>query len=61
MVEELSQFNEDFIKKNMMEIIIGYFLEVGVEYSKELFNFPKELPFLPERKKLKKSKNVFVA
>ena len=44
-----------------MEIVIGYFLEVGVEYSKELFNFHKELPFLPERKKLKKSKNFFVA
>ena len=31
-----------------------YFLEVDIDYSKELFNFHKDLPFLPERKKVEK-------
>ena len=34
-----------------------YFLEVDIDYPKELFNFHKDLPFLPKRKRLKKSKN----
>ena len=46
----LSDFNEDFVK-NYDE---GYFLEVDIEYPKQLFGSHKELPFLPERKKLEK-------
>ena len=47
-VEDLSQFKENFIK-NYDEN--RYFLEVGVEYPKKLFNLHRDLPFLPERKK----------
>ena len=50
-VEDLFQFNEGFIKKCDENSYIGYFLEVNIDYPKELFNFHKDLPFLPERKK----------
>ena len=59
--KKLSKFNEDFIKKYDKDSNTRYFLEGDIDYPKELFNFHEDLPFLPERKRLKKSKNVFVA
>ena len=56
-VENLSKFNEDFIRKYDEDSNTGYFLEVDVEYPKTLFNSHKDLPFLPKRKKVEK---VFV-
>ena len=49
-VEESSQFNEDFIKDYDENSDDGYFLEVDVEYSKNLFSLRNDLPFLSERK-----------
>ena len=50
--KKLSKLNEDFIKKYDEDCNRGYFLEVDVDYPKELFNFHEDLPFLPERKKV---------
>ena len=53
-VEDLSQFKEDFIKKFDDKSDTGYFLEVDIDYPKELFNLHRDLPFLPKRKKVEK-------
>ena len=50
----LSDFNEEFIKNTMKIVMRGYFLEVDIEYPKQLFSSPKELPYLPEIRKLEK-------
>ena len=52
--KQLSKFNEDFIEKYDEDSNTGYFFEVDVEYPKTLFNSYKDLPFLPERKKVEK-------
>ena len=53
-VKKLSKFNERFIKYYDENSNKGYFLEVDVEYPKNLFNRHKDLPFLSEKNKIKK-------
>ena len=55
-VEKLSKFNGRFIKSYNENSDKGYFIEVDAEYLKYLLNSHKDLPFLPERKKIEKQK-----
>ena len=48
------QFNKDFIENYKEDSDEGYFLEVDVQYPKNLHDLYNDLPFLPERMKIRK-------
>ena len=52
--DHLSDFNEEFIKDYNENSDEGYFLEVDIEYTKQLWSSHKDLTILPERRKLEK-------
>ena len=56
--EETSQFNEDYIKNYNEESDEAYFLEVDIQYPEKLHELHNDVPFLPERKKIKKVKKL---
>ena len=53
-IEDMSSFNEGFIKNYDEGSDEGYFLEVDVQYPEILLELHNDLPFLPERMKLEK-------
>ena len=53
-VENISEFNEDFLKSYNDESEEGYLLGLDVDNSENLHNLHKDLPFLPERVKIEK-------
>ena len=46
--EDLTQFNEDFIKNYDGNSNTRYLFDVDIDYPKELFAIHKDLQFLPE-------------
>ena len=59
-IEETSQFDKDFIKSYNEESDKGYFLEVDVQFPEKLHELHNDLPFLPERKELKKQRSLLL-
>ena len=57
--KKIHKFDEDFIKNCDKDSDKRYILEVDVEYPKSPLNLHGDLPFLAERKKIKKC-NKFV-
>ena len=58
--ESIHKFDEDFIKNYDEVSNKGFFLEVDVECPEDLFILHSDLPFLPERKKIKNLISFFV-
>ena len=58
LIEETSQFNEDFIKNYNEESNKGYFLEVDVQYPKNYMNFIMTYHFYQKEWKLEKQKSL---
>ena len=56
--DDLSNFNESFIKNYDENSDKGYILEVDAEYTKKLSNFHNDLPFLPKREEINKCKEL---
>ena len=52
-IKDTSQFNKDFIKNYNEESDEGYFLEVDVQYLKNLYELRNNLSFSQERTKIK--------
>ena len=52
--DDLSKFDEKFIKNYDENSDKGYILEADIEYSKNLHKLHSNLPFLPERMKINK-------
>ena len=57
-MEDISEFNEDFIKNYNKESDERYFHEVDIQYPENLYNFHNDLPFLPERLKIEKDEKL---
>ena len=57
-IKDISQFNEDLIKSHDEESGKGYIRKVDVQYTKKVHKLHNNLPFLPERLKIEKNKEL---
>ena len=57
-IEDTSQFNEDFIKNYNEKSDTGYFIEVGIKYTKKLHELHDYLSFLPEGRNIEKMEKL---
>ena len=57
-VDDLSMFTKDFKKSYDKEDDVGYLLVVDIEYPKTLRMLHSDLPFLPDRMKVKRVKKL---
>ena len=53
-IENISEFNEDFIKSYNEQSDEGYFLDVDIQYPRKLHELHNDLPVLLERMKIEK-------
>ena len=53
-VEDILQFSKVFVKYYDEKSEVGYILEVDVKFPEEILEHHRDLPFLPERKKIGK-------
>ena len=60
-IDDLSTFNEDFIKNCNENSDYGSILEVDIEYLKSLWGLHKDLPFLPNREKINKVEKLITS
>ena len=58
MKQDAFKLNENFIKNYDEDIHKGYMLEADIKYPKELYKLHNDLPFLPERIKIKKCQKL---
>ena len=59
-VEDISKFDESFIKSYNEESNEGYFLEFDVQYTEKLHDLQYDLSLLPERIKIEKVEELVV-
>ena len=57
-MDDISMINEDFVKSYNKKSGKGYILKVDVDYPCELQNLHSDLPFLPERMVVNKTKKL---
>ena len=54
-IEDISEFDESFVKSFNEEIGEGYFLEVDIQYPGNLHKIQNDQQFLSERMKIEKN------
>ena len=57
-MDDISRIDEEFIKGFNENNNKGYVLEVDVNYPQELYDIHSDMPFLPERMVINKTKKI---